>query len=356
MSEFRVNSITNKDGSAGPQVCGVSTFSGKSGVQIPSGSSDFRRQDGGGRGRGVVAGGYNPYTDTINKFEIPTTGNAVDFGNLNQVLRGPSTGVSSSTRGLFAGGLGPSSNSNLSVITYVTISSDGGVNDYGDLTQGRFMINGHSNNTRGIFTGGYKVSPSGFVNTIEFATIASTGNASDFGDITPEPKFGTFGSGSSPTRGVFGGGYFTPSSSTTDVTDIEFITLATLGNSQTFGNLTDARRDIGGLSSSTRAIFAGGTNGPGDPSSNTTIDYVTIASEGNATDFGDMTEGGRNRPGCASNSIRGTFSGGRISGSGVDSISFLTIASTGNTADFGDLTYSRYELGGFSDTHGGLAQ
>ena len=53
MSEFRVNSITNQEGSAGPQVCGVSTFSGKSGVQIPSGSSDFRRQDGGGRGRGV---------------------------------------------------------------------------------------------------------------------------------------------------------------------------------------------------------------------------------------------------------------------------------------------------------------
>ena len=44
MSEFRVNSITNQDGSAGPQVCGVSTFSGKSGVQIPSGSTDFRRQ------------------------------------------------------------------------------------------------------------------------------------------------------------------------------------------------------------------------------------------------------------------------------------------------------------------------
>ena len=46
MSEFRVNSITNQDGSAGPQVCGVSTFSGKSGVQIPSGPTEFRRQDG----------------------------------------------------------------------------------------------------------------------------------------------------------------------------------------------------------------------------------------------------------------------------------------------------------------------
>ena len=128
-----------------------------------------------------------------------------------------------------------------------------------------------------------------------------------------------------------------------------------MGNSQTFGNLTDARRDIGGLSSSTRAIFAGGTDG-GDPNSNNVIDFVTIASLGNATDFGDMAEGGRNRPGCASNSIRGCFAGGRISGSHVDSISFLTIATTGNTADFGDLTFTRFEVGGLSDSHGGLAQ
>ena len=174
-------------------------------MQLPSGPTEFR----GGRGRGVVAGGYNPYTDTINKFEIATKGDAIDFGNLNQVLRGPSNGVSSSTRGLFAGGLGPSSNSNLSVITYVTISSDGSANDYGNLTQGRFMINGHSNNTRGIFTGGYTpTSPADHVKTIDFVNIASTGNAMGFGDIQSVSgnKWSTFGSGSSPTRGVFGGG------------------------------------------------------------------------------------------------------------------------------------------------------
>ena len=83
MSDFRVNSITNQDGSAGPQVCGVSTFSGKSGVQIPSGPTEFRRLDGGGRGRGVFAGGYNPGgNNTIEFIEIATTGNAVDFGDI----------------------------------------------------------------------------------------------------------------------------------------------------------------------------------------------------------------------------------------------------------------------------------
>ncbi len=349
MSDFRIDKITNRVGDAGTQICGVSTFSGTSGMQLPSGPTEYR----GGRGRGVTGGGFSPYRNFLNKIEIATTGNAVDFGDLNQALRGPSDGVSSSTRGLFGGGLGPSSNAGVTVITYVTISSEGGASDFGDLTVARFMVKGHSNNTRGIFTGGYAVSPGRHTNTIDYVTIASAGNATDFGDVTPisgNNTYSTFGSGSSSTRGVFGGGYYAPG---VDVTKIAYITLATRGNSETFGNLNDARRDVGGLSSSTRAIFAGGTDG-GDPNSNNTIDYVTIATLGDATDFGDMAAGGRNRPAGMSNSVRGCFAGGRINGGGVDSIDYITISTTGNTADFGDLTFAGYEIGGVSDAHGGL--
>ena len=84
MSEFKVNSITHQDGSAGPQVGGVSTFSGKSGIQIPSGPTDFRRQDGGRRGRGLFAGGETPRLNVIEKIEIATTGNATDFGDISR--------------------------------------------------------------------------------------------------------------------------------------------------------------------------------------------------------------------------------------------------------------------------------
>ena len=56
MSEFKVNTITNRDGSYGPQVCGITTF-GSSGMQLPSGPTEMR---GGTRGRGVVAGGSEP--------------------------------------------------------------------------------------------------------------------------------------------------------------------------------------------------------------------------------------------------------------------------------------------------------
>ena len=69
MSEFKVNTITNKDGSYGPQVCGITTF-GSSGMTLPSGPTEFR----GGRGRGIFAGGYEipAVTSEIQTIDIAT--------------------------------------------------------------------------------------------------------------------------------------------------------------------------------------------------------------------------------------------------------------------------------------------
>ena len=50
---------------------------------------------------------------------------------------------------------------------------------------------------------------------------------------------------------------------------------------------------------------------------------------------------------------RGLFMGGR-SPSYIDTIEFVTIASTGNSTDFGDLTILQYAGAGASDSHGGL--
>ena len=133
MSEFRVNSITNQDGSAGPQVCGVSTFSGKSGVQIPSGPTEFRRQDGGGRGRGIFDSGGTPSsTNVIDMIEIATMGDAIDFGNMS-VRCGHAGSVSSSTRGVVHVTYTPSA-TYTNGLEYITISSGGGVNDFGERT------------------------------------------------------------------------------------------------------------------------------------------------------------------------------------------------------------------------------
>ena len=55
-----------------------------------------------------------------------------------------------------------------------------------------------------------------------------------------------------------------------------------------------------------RGIFGGGTE---DTSQQVTIQYITIASTGNATDFGDLTIGRYAVSGCYSGS-RGVFAGG----------------------------------------------
>jgi hypothetical protein len=85
---------------------------------------------------------------------------------------------------------------------------------------------------------------------------------------------------SNSTRGLFGGG---SQPATTNV--IGFVTIATTGNAQDFGDLTVARGEFGACSSSTRGIWAGGNS---NPTRVNVIDYVTILSTGNAQDFGDL--------------------------------------------------------------------
>ena len=45
MSDFRINKITNRDGSAGTQITGITTFSGTSGIVMPSGNTAYRFVD-----------------------------------------------------------------------------------------------------------------------------------------------------------------------------------------------------------------------------------------------------------------------------------------------------------------------
>ena len=345
MSEFRVNSIPKQDGSAGPQVCGVSTFSGKSGVQIPSGPTEFRRQDGGGRSMGLIAGAQNSDA-TMNKVEIPTTGNATDFGDLTQG-REMGAAFGSATRGVIMGGR-DAPGTGQTTIDYVTLSSLGGANDFGNLSDGaRHFLEGLSNQTRGMSMGGLQPSPSRRLNNISFVTIATTGDSSDFGALTvPCSQGACF---SSPTRGLcsLGGA----PSIASEVNFIDFITISTLGDAKDFGDVTVARRTHTGTSSNIRGIFAGAES----PMTNT-IDFVTIATLGNASNFGDLTVPRGEFCSC-SNNIRGVFAGGNSPGSTrVNTIDFITISTEGDAADFGDLTYTSSGMMGTGANHGGLIQ
>ena len=134
MSDLKINNITNRTGDTGPTIAGVSTVSTSAFMVMPSGNTEIR---GAGSGRGIIAGGAeslsSPYTisDRIQFIEIATQGNAVDFGNLS-LARYYVRGTASSTRGVFAGGTYPSP-AVTNTIDFVTISSGGGANDFGDM-------------------------------------------------------------------------------------------------------------------------------------------------------------------------------------------------------------------------------
>jgi len=348
MSEFRVNSITNQDGSAGPQVCGVSTFSGKSGVQIPSGSSEFRRLDGGGRGRGLIGGRYpaSPYR-TLDFIEIATTGNSQDFGELaNQ--HGFAACFGSNTRAVWAGGY-TGGTPFIGNISAVTIASEGGSFDFGDLRQAERMKTGASDKTRGILFGGAGPDTATLSGKINFITIASGGTDQDFGSTLLARRGGK--ALASPTRAVCQiGGIGTPSYDATNA--IEFVTIQSKGNGQDFGDTSYSNSIAGHAGANeTRGILAGGYIHPANINN---IEFLTIATTGNTQDFGDLTSA-RHGGGIMTSKTRGVITGS-WPGAASNIIDFITISTTGDATDFGDLTYTTYYSDCISDIHGGLAQ
>ena len=345
MSDFKVNSITDRSGYCGPVIAGVSTNASSGCMIIPKGPTEFR----GGRGRGVVGGGRdasNPHVDTMDFIEIASTGNATDFGNLSDGGRDYPSGCGSATRGIFFGGSEPGFRN---IIDFVIMSSSGGANDFGDMRISPLTNFALSNATRGISAGGLTApAPSYTINdSIEFVTMASAGNSSSFGSLSEANSYAA--TCASPTRGIFNQG-----STPTYKKTIEYITIATGGNATRFGESSKAGAGAPmGASSITRGVFAGGQFDNPYPQTDI-IDFITIATEGNAQDFGDLTAA-RSHGSGLSNSIRGCFAGGSPSKTNV--IEFVTIASTGNASDFGDLTVGRDRLGqGAADAHGGIGR
>ena len=377
---------------------GVTTFDSQAYMVPPGGNTRERN-----RGRGIIAAGgaVSPYKD-IQVIDIASSGIAQDFGDLLNTAQ-LSGSASSSTRMLVAAGYIAPTQSN--VIEFITIANIASSTDFGDLTQARRRPQGLSNSTRGVFVGG-NAPPTAGVNTIDFVTIATAGNASDFGDtnnslassggaiasstrgvytIGGTPAYtnivefitiATTGNGQdfgdlvgggrvtltntamSPTRGILAGGVASPVGDPTSfVNTIEFVTMASLGNSVNFGDLQKSGgRSNGNCSSSTRGVFNIGTQSPADGN---TLEFVTIATTGDAIDFGDLS-GGMQMRGACSNKTRGLFAGGFVapgSANYVNTCEKITITTTGNATDWGDVFEgsNRAYNSGISDSHGGLS-
>jgi len=126
---------------------------------------------------------------------------------------------------------------------------------------------------------------------------------------------------------------------------ISSIEIQSQGNASDFGDLTSGRLGPGAVGSSTRGVISSGYTQPSNANINI-IDFVEIPTTANAVDFGDSTQA-RHESGASSNQTRGLFGGG-TSPSLVDTIDFVTIATTGNATDFGNLTQGRRNVTGVS--------
>ena len=90
------------------------------------------------------------------------------------------------------------------------------------------------------------------------------------------------------------------------------------------------------FSSPTRGIFAGG----GEPGYVTNINFITTSTQGNAAYFGDLSTAGQDTQGSSicSNAIRGINMGGGTSAPVTNTIEYLTLATLGDAKEFGDLS------------------
>ena len=294
--------------------------------------------------RGVFAGGGFNTMNTIVYFQINSGGeNASDFGDLNSSDVFYCMGLSSSTRAIFGGGNNGGNTFN-DKIDYITIASTGNATDFGDFRSvstnvgaGTSSYQGAacSNSTRGVIARG-AVRSSREVVDIDYLTIASTGDTQDFGDLSGVAQYA--GALASTTRGII--------FPNTGFDTAEYVTIASTGNATDFGAYnTAAGGGASGASSNTRGLFI--------PGGKVDIRYATIASTGGFVDFGDLTTQTQ-ASGFTSDNITAVRVGGYNGSAVINVMDQVTIASTGNATDFGDLTQTTYGGVACSDSHGGL--
>ena len=290
-------------------------------------------------GRAVFTSGpLTPGSDlssVIDKVNISSIGNATFFGSQTTVQQ-TSMAVGNTTRGIFQQG-GGSSNT----LEYITIPSDGNSIDYGDLSATRYAGSGANSSTRGLFMGGAP----GPSNVIDYVEISTIGNALDFGDLFTGAYLSS--GANSPIKAFKVAGYVSA-----NITTIQSVTISAKGNATDFGDTDRPNSTQGGFSNSIRGIYGGG-NLRVSPYSHKEIYMFNLNSQGSAIFFGDLAAGRYEMKGACSQT-RGLFAGGYGNPASLNTIEFITIASTGNAQDFGDLTRVARNFGATSDSHGGL--
>ena len=304
--------------------------------------------------RGVNCGdsGGTRASNTIDYITIASTGNSSDFGDLSNG-RGSCGAMSNGSRGVIATGYeGSGAGGTNETISYITFATTGNDTDFGDTGFGSNSSVCGSNGTRGlIWANGYSCTTR---QIILYVTMDTTGDASDFGDpsIAAVTNGGVVNSDTRCVQATHGWCF-----ASDDV--IEYVTFDTLGNATDFGDMLFSGVTFwDGVSDGTRGIWGGTQAGVDSNWANMGgMEYITIASTGNSTLFGNHLPGnsdphghnGARESGSCNNETRGCFMGGHPYYSIRNNIDYITISSTGDATDFGDIS------SGTSNSSGGTS-
>lgn len=153
------------------------------------------------------------------------------------------------------------------------------------------------------------------------------------------------------TRGVFVGG----GAGLSAVNTMDYITIASTSNATDFGDLTAYLRATQGClsnGSNNRGVLGGGL-GTGTAYT-LAIQYFSINEKSNASSFGNLNPSARGYIGACSNGTneRGLFCAGYNGGVGLDggnAIEYITISTTSNSTNAVDISYYGYGLATFSN-------
>ena len=247
---------------------------------------------------GDGSGGVGSAVDSIEYVTISSAGDGADFGDY---FRAANCGEG--TQGGGSNGTGDRaiwnlSSSDKSQIGYNTVSSAGDSTDFGDRTitssangpQGAVASNGTNN--RGVLIGSWSTESTthghASCRTMDYITINSAGDATDFGDTVAIMT--SMGSCSNDTneRGIAMHGYYNDGGGDTLLNTIQYITINSAGNASDFGDLIEkiVLAHCGSNGVNERGYQYGG-DGWNQNNESDTIQYITINSTGNASDFGD---------------------------------------------------------------------
>ncbi len=281
---------------------------------------------------GYAAGGRNPgapaASATIDKVSLASDGNATDVGDNPSPIYG-GAGVYSDTHGYIAG-----DGQDNSIWKYA-FASDGNSSDTGyDTTRSApqsLYASGATSQTHGYAMGGaanYNL----VVNVIDRFPFSVEANSTDVGDLQAAANF-ILGNNSSE-NGYAAGGQNYPGSPTDMIQKFPFAS-ATTNATDTGGNLLTSRPfNDHGQQSETHGYVAGG-----NPITNV-IEKFTFATDGDATDVGDLTI--TTRWGASASSTAHGYSLGGYNPSGYHNvIQKFSTSSDQNATDVGDLTVNR---------------